>query len=111
MASQYSFQHIAERTFGLREHANRSRNTIGTKAVLLRDELFAGLMEASSAFGRRYGYDAAYFVVSRYTSIILTLAFTKRCRLDTLRYLLKALRADPAVLWRRRFLAPLKHLI
>ena len=51
LASQYSFQHIAERTFGLREHAGRSLNTIGAEAVRLRDELFAGLMEANVTFG------------------------------------------------------------
>lgn len=111
LASQYSFHHITERTFGLREHAGRSLNTIGAEAVRLRDELFANLMEANVAFGQRYGKGAAYFVANRYTFITLTLALTKKRRLDTLRYLLKALHTDPVVLWRRRFLASLKHLI
>ena len=44
-------------------------------------------------------------MANRYTFITLTLALTKKRRLDTLRYLLKALRADSAVLWRRRLLA------
>lgn len=111
LASQYPFHCLAERTFGLREHAGRSLNTIGAEAVRMRDELFAELMTANAAFGQRYGRRVAYFVADRYTFITLTLALTKRRRLDTIRYLLKALRADPTVLWRRRFLASLKHLL
>lgn len=43
--------------------------------------------------------------VIRYTFITLTLALAKNRRVDALRYLAKALRAGPTVLWRRRFLA------
>ncbi|MFC6224879.1 glycosyltransferase family 2 protein [Hymenobacter artigasi] len=111
LASQYSFHYIAARTFGLCEHAGRSLNTIGAEAVRLRDERFIELVESNAAFVQRYGCRVAYFVANRYTFITLTFALTKRRRLDTLRYLLKALRADPTVLWRRRFLASLKHLI
>lgn len=111
LANKYSFHHIAERTFGLSEHAGRSLNTIGAEAAWLRDELFACLMEANAAFGQCYGHGATYFVSNRYTFITLTLAFTKNCRFDTLRYLLKTLRANPAVLWRRCLLVFLKPLI
>ena len=110
-ASQFPFHRLMEHIFGLREHAGRSLNTIGAETVRVRDELFAELMAANAAFGRCYGHRVAYFVANRYTIITLMLALTKKRRLDTVRYLLKALCADPAVLWRRRFLASLKHWV
>ena len=109
LASQYSFHSIEECTFCLREHDGRSLNTIAPEAVRLRDELFAKLMAANATFARRYPQQVAYFVANRYTFITLTLALAKNRRLDTLRYLAKALQADPTVLWRRRFLASVKH--
>ena len=111
LASEYTFHSISEYTFCLREHAGRSLNTVAPEAVRQRDELFANLMAASAAFRRRYPGQVAYFVANRYTFITLTLALAKNRRFDTLRYLVKALRADPTVLWRRRFLASVKHLL
>lgn len=111
LASQYTFHSITECTFCLREHAGRSLNTVAPEAVRQRDELFANLMAANAAFRRRYPSQVAYFVANRYTFITLTLALAKNRRFDTLRYLAKALRADPTVLWRRRFLASVKHLL
>ena len=111
LASEYTFHSISECTFCLREHAGRSLNTVAPEAVRQRDELFANLMAANAAFRRRYPGQVAYFVANRYTFITLTLALAKNRRLDTLRYLAKVLRADPTVLWRRRFLASVKHLL
>ena len=110
LASLYNFHSISAKTFGLREHDGRSLNTIAPEAVRQRDELFAQLMAANPAFCRHYPQQVSYFVANRYTFITLTLALSKTRRSDTLRYLAKALRADPTVLWRRRFLASIKHL-
>ncbi|AWM34916.1 glycosyltransferase family 2 protein [Hymenobacter nivis] len=110
LASQYPFHSISKCTFCLREHDGRSLNTIAPEVVRLRDELFAHLMAANQDFARRYPGKVPYFVANRYTFITLTLALAKNRRLDTLRYLYRALRADPTVLWRRRFLASIKHL-
>lgn len=110
LASQYPFHSISECTFCLREHDGRSLNTIAPEAVRLRDELFAQLMAANQDFARRYPGKVPYFVANRYTFITLTLALAKNRRFDTLRYLYRALRADPSVFWRRRFLASIKHL-
>ncbi|WP_177189816.1 glycosyltransferase family 2 protein [Hymenobacter actinosclerus] len=110
IASQYTFHSIEECTFCLREHDGRSLNTIAPDAIRVRDEFFAELMAGNKNFARRYPKQVDYFVANRYTFITLTLALTKTRRLDTLRYLAKAVQADPTVLWRRRFLASLKHL-
>ena len=110
LASQYKFHSINQCTFCLREHAGRSLNTIAPEAVRVRDELFAELIAANPFFSQRYPQRVAYFVANRYTFITLTLALAKNRRLDTLHYLVKAFRRDPTVLWRRRFLASVKHL-
>jgi glycosyltransferase involved in cell wall biosynthesis len=109
LASQYPFHSISECTFCLREHDGRSLNTIAPETVRVRDELFAQLIVANQDFARRYPGKVPYFVANRYTFITLTLALAKNRRFDTLRYLYRALRADPSVLWRRRFLASIKH--
>ena len=110
IASQYPFHSISECTFCLREHDGRSLNTIAPEAVRQRDELFAQLIAANQEFARRYPGKAPFFIANRYTFVTLTLALAKDRRFDTLRYLYRAMRVDPTVLWRRRFLASIKHL-
>jgi glycosyltransferase involved in cell wall biosynthesis len=111
LASKYPFRSIAAKTFCLREHGGRSLNTISPDAVIIRDELFGQLMKQNASFQHRYPAQIASFVADRYTFITLTLALSKTRKIDTLRYLWKAVKVDPTVLWRRRFLASCKHLI
>ncbi|AYA37189.1 glycosyltransferase family 2 protein [Hymenobacter oligotrophus] len=111
LASKYRFHSIPAKTFCLREHEGRSLNTIAPDAVKARDELFAQLMRNNPAFRQRYPQHVQYFVANRYTFITLILALAKNRKKETLRYLWKALQADPTVLWRRRFLASVKHLL
>ncbi|GGF20473.1 glycosyltransferase family 2 protein [Hymenobacter cavernae] len=111
LASSYSFHKVSAKTFCLREHEGRSLNTISPDAVIARDELFGQLMRQNPDFRRRYPNQVNYFVANRYTFITLVLALTEHRRLDTLRYLWKAFRTDYTVLWRRRFLASIKHLL
>lgn len=110
LASKYPFHSIQAKTFCLREHDGRSLNTISPDAVMARDELFARLMQENADFRLRYPDQVAYFVANRYTFITLTMALSKKNRLRTIRYLFKAIQHDPTVLWRRRFLASVKHL-
>ncbi|TYZ11923.1 glycosyltransferase family 2 protein [Hymenobacter lutimineralis] len=111
LASKYTFHSISAKTFCLREHDGRSLNTIAPDAVIARDELFGKLMQQDHDFRRRYKGQVNYFVANRYTFITLVLALAKNRRTDTLHYLWKAVQADPTVLWRRRFLASVKHLL
>ena len=111
LASQYPFHGIRSKTFCLREHDGRSLNTIAPAAVVARDELFGALVQRNAAFARRFPNKIGAFVADRYTFITLTLALSKQHRAATLRYLWKAVQQDPTVLWRRRFLASVKHWI
>lgn len=110
LACQYTFHTIRVKTFCLREHSGRSLNTIAPEKVVVRDELFAELVRRNRLFEQRYPGHTGQFVADRYTFITLTLALSKQHRSQTLHYLGKALAADPSVLWRRRFLASVKHL-
>lgn len=109
LASQYPFYGIRATTFCLREHGGRSLNTIGLTAVIARDELFGQLVRGNAAFARRFPHHVGPFIADRYTFITLTLALSKQHRAATLLYLWKAVQQDPTVLWRRRFLASIKH--
>jgi glycosyltransferase involved in cell wall biosynthesis len=111
LASKYSFHSIAVKTFCLREHSGRSLNTILPDAVIMREELFGQLVKQNADFDRRYRAKKAAFVANRYTFITLTLALSRNRRKDTLYYLWKAIQSDFSVIWRRRFLASVKHLL
>ncbi|OUJ73162.1 glycosyltransferase family 2 protein [Hymenobacter crusticola] len=111
LASQYLFHSISVKTFCLREHEGRSLNTIAPDAIIARDELFGQLIRQNASFRQRYPQQVNYFIANRYTFITLALALSKKRRLDTLWYLGKALQVDPSVIWRRRFLASIKHLL
>ncbi|WP_165370583.1 glycosyltransferase family 2 protein [Hymenobacter persicinus] len=111
LASKYTFHPIRQKTFCLREHDGRSLNTINPEAVRVRDELFAQIVSRNPDFARRYPGQLPHFVADRYTFITLTMALSKQDRLRTVRYLFKAVQQDPTVLWRRRFLASVKHLL
>jgi glycosyltransferase involved in cell wall biosynthesis len=111
LASKYPFHAIRQKTFCLREHDGRSLNTIAPEKVRERDELFGQLIRRNPDFARRFPNHTGQFVADRYTFISLTLALSKQHRLATLSYLWKAVQQDPTVLWRRRFLASVKHLI
>ena len=110
LAIQYPFHPIRQKTFCLREHSGRSLNTISPETVRVRDELFAQIVGRNPDFTRRYPGQLPKFVADRYTFITLTMALSKKDRMQTVRYLLKAMQQDPTVLWRRRFLASIKHL-
>jgi glycosyltransferase involved in cell wall biosynthesis len=111
LASQYTFHPIRQKTFCLREHTGRSLNTIAPLTVQQRDELFGELVKANPQFAKRYPGHVGQFVADRYTFIALTLALSKQHRAATLQYLGRAATQDATVVWRRRFLAALKHLV
>ena len=111
LASQYPFHAICQKTFCLREHSGRSLNTIAPATVRLRDELFARLVQGNSLFAKRFPGHTGQFVADRYTFIALMLALSKQHRAEALGCLWQAVRQDPTVLWRRRFLASVKHLV
>ncbi|WP_019947779.1 glycosyltransferase family 2 protein [Hymenobacter aerophilus] len=111
LASRYQFHPIREKTFCLREHDGRSLNTIAPESVRIRDELFGQLVKHNPDFTRRFPGKAGQFVADRYTFIALTLALSKQHRTTTAHYLWKAMQQDFSVMWRRRFLASIKHLL
>jgi glycosyltransferase involved in cell wall biosynthesis len=111
LASQYPFHAIRQKTFCLREHSGRSLNTIAPEMVRQRDVLFGQLVQANPLFAKRFPGHVGQFVADRYTFIALMLALSKQHRKGTLHYLWQAVQQDPTVLWRRRFLASVKHFL
>ncbi len=110
LASQVTFHPIRQKTFCLREHTGRSLNTIAPLTVQQRDELFGQLVQNNQLFAKRFPGHVGQFVADRYTFIALTLALSKQHRLATAKYLCRAVLQDITVLWRRRFLAAVKHI-
>ena len=111
LASQYPFHAIRQKTFCLREHSGRSLNTIAPETIRQRDELFGKLIQDNPQFSKRFPGHKGQFMADRYTFISLMLALSKKHRGQTIHYLWQAIQQDPTVLWRRRFLASVKHLL
>jgi glycosyltransferase involved in cell wall biosynthesis len=111
LACQYTFHIIRQKTFCLREHSGRSLNTVAPEKVQQRDELFGQLVKNNPLFTKRFAGHMGQFIADRYTFIALTLSLSKSYRKSALYYLYKAIQQDPSVIWRRRFLASVKHII
>jgi len=111
ISSQHSLQSCNTITFAMIEHAERSLNTVSPDRIIERDNFLMQVLLQDAAFKETYRKFLPIFIADRYTFFSLNLALTKNRRLETLKYISKAFRAEPMVVKRRRFWASLKHLL
>jgi len=111
ISSQHPLQSCNTITFAMVEHAERSLNTMSPDRIIERDNFLMQVLFQDAAFRETYGKYLSIFTADRYTFFSLILALTKKRRLETLKYINKALIAEPNVLKRKRFWASLKHLL
>ncbi len=93
------------------QHDARSLMQIDPDKLIASTEIIIHYLKKDKPFLSRYRNKVSYHFANHYTFLTLTLALTKKRRAETLRYLSKAISYDPTVLFRRRFLASLKHLL
>lgn len=111
ISSRYPLQSYNTITFAMIEHGERSLNTLSADRIIERDKFLMEVLLQDDAFKETYRKYLSIFIADRYTYFSLILALTKNRRLETLKYIGKALRAEPLVVNRRRFWASLKHLL
>lgn len=98
-------------TLKMLNHGGRSLFTITPDRIIERDTVMLNYLLADNPFITKFRNVLKIFEADRYTFFALVLSVTKERRSETLRYLLKSLRATPKVLFRKRFWASGRHFI
>jgi len=111
ISSRYPLLSCNTITFAMIEHEERSLNMVSPDRIIERDNFLMQVLLKDTAFRETYQNHLNIFIADRYTFFSLILALTKKRRLETLKYIGKAVRVEPRVLKRRRFWASLKHLL
>ena len=109
LAARYPFYGSNTITYAQVAHTGRSLAKIHPERIIQRDERLLAILLKDQPFREKFSTCLPRFIADRYTFITLTLALTKNRRLATLHFLWKAIKADPSVIVRKRFLASIKH--
>lgn len=96
-------------TSAIIDHQHRSLKTINPDKLIASTKIIVASLKQDTTFINKYRRQASYFFANQYTLVTLVLALAKNRRLDTISYLLKAVKEDWTVIGRRRFLASIKH--
>lgn len=110
LASRYTFHFDNTVTSAVIQHDARSLMNINPDKLIANTEVIIDFLQQDKIFLEAYKEETAYHFANHYTFLTLILALTKRRRFETLKYLTKAIRYDPSVVFRKRFLASIKHL-
>lgn len=111
LAARYRFYFDNTVTSAIVDHADRSLLNINPDKLIASTNIVVEYLQKDLCFLKAYKGKTSYHFANHYTFLTLILALTKKRRLQTLKFLAKAIRYDPTVIFRRRFLASVKHLI
>jgi glycosyltransferase involved in cell wall biosynthesis len=92
-------------------HKSRSLLNINPELLVTSTEILIEHLKMDDLFCSAYRDRIGYHFSNHYTLLTLILALSKRQKGKTIKYLCKALSYDFRVVFRRRFLASIKHLI
>lgn len=111
LASRYQFHFDNTVTSGVIQHTQRSLMNINPDKLIASTNVIVDYLKKDIPFLQKYRHRAAYHFANHFTFLTLILALTKKRRYDTVKYLCRAIGYDRKVIFRRRFLASLKHLL
>jgi len=111
IAVKYSIHIEKTVTSEIIDHENRSVNLTDRDKLITKFKIFMDLVLNNPEIQRYYSKDINKFKTSCLTYISLHLALTKKNKSDSLKYLLKGIMYSPAFIFKRRFLAIIKHIL
>ncbi|MDH4088851.1 MAG: glycosyltransferase [Cyclobacteriaceae bacterium] len=109
LASRYPFYFDNTVTSSVVHHDARSLLNIDPDKLIASTNTIVRYLKRDKPFTTEYRHKTGYHYANHYTFLTLILALTKSRRLDTVKYLIRAIWYDPTVIIRRRFLASVKH--
>ena len=110
LAARYQFHFDNTVTSAVVQHAERSLTNVNPDKLIASTNIIVKYLKKDVPFLQAYRGKTFYHFAIHYTFLAMILALTKKRRLDTLKYLAKAIIYDPMVILRRRFLVSIKHL-
>lgn len=111
LAARYPIYFDNSITSAVIQHEGRSLKNVDPDRLTKNTEVIVSHLQRDSRFLESYKGKVNYHFANHFTFLTLTLALSKKRRIDTFRYLVKAIQYDPTVVFRRRFMASLKHLV
>ncbi len=109
LAARYPFHFDNTVTSAIVQHESRSLMNINPDKLIASTDIIVEYLKKDLPFLNEYKDKIAYHFANHYTFLTLILSLTKARRFDTIKYLLRAIRYDPTVVLRKRFLASVKH--
>jgi glycosyltransferase involved in cell wall biosynthesis len=109
LAARYPFHFDNRVTSAVIHHDERSLLNINPDKLIASTNVVVEYLKKDEAFVKVYNRKVGYHFANHYTFLTLILSLTKSRRVDTILFLLKAISYDPTVIFRKRFLASVKH--
>jgi glycosyltransferase involved in cell wall biosynthesis len=110
LASRYPILHHHIITSSIVDHDGRSMKDYDADKIITRDLLLVEYLMSDTSFTSYYKNHLKMFVATKYTFFSLLLGSQKK-RLKAIKYLLKSITCSLRIIFTRRFLASLKHII
>lgn len=111
LAARYPFYFNNKVTSAVVQHGHRSLMNIDPDGLIASTDIVVESLKRDIPFLIAYKSKVSSHFADHYTFVTLVLAMTKSRRVTTLKYLIKAILYDPQVVFRKRFLASVKHLL
>jgi glycosyltransferase involved in cell wall biosynthesis len=111
LAARFQFHFDNTVTTAVVHHDQRSLLNIDPDKLIASTNIVVEYLKRDIPFLTVYKNKSSYHFANHYTFLTLILALTKQRRIETVRYLFKAIGYDPSVIFRKRFLASVKHLL
>ncbi|MEJ1239007.1 glycosyltransferase family 2 protein [Chryseolinea sp. T2] len=111
LASRTQLMRCSAITFQIRNHANRSLETISTEQVITRDTKMLKYLLADQPFVATFRRYLRIFEADRYTFFALLSIVNLKNVAESKAYLWRALKTTPAVCLRKRFWATWRHVL
>ena len=109
LASRFKFYFDNTVTSAVIQHKQRSLMNIDPDKLVASTHIVVKYLKMDIPFLKKYKDKIGYHFANHFTFLALTLSLTRPRRWDTFKYLLKAIEYDPTVIFRKRFLASVKH--
>lgn len=111
LSSEYTIFYSNEISSSIINHDDRSVLQMNKEKLIIRFKTLVACMMENPNFVLKYGKYKNNILANNYTYISLHIALTGKHKYDTLKYLFKAIIKRPKLIFSKRFLAIIKHLI
>jgi glycosyltransferase involved in cell wall biosynthesis len=109
LAARYPFCFDNTITSAVVQHDERSLMKIDPDKLIASTNIIVEYLKRDKPFLKEYKGKTSSHFANHYTFLSLILALTKSRRYDTIKYLMTSVGYDPMVIFRKRFLASIKH--